>query len=94
MQVTWIAVVVLAASGVATVATLVRTRWLESRTLEKCVGLSVVFHAVFAIMAVFLGGWSPASWGQRDEGRMTMLVVVADDEADKPVLADAAERLG
>ena len=39
MQVTWIAVVVLAASGVATVATLVRTRWLESRTLEKCVGL-------------------------------------------------------
>jgi hypothetical protein len=94
MQVTWIAVVVLAASGVATVATLVRTRWLESRTLEKCVGLSVVFHAVFAIMAVFLGGWSPASWGQRDEGRMTMLVVVADDEADEPVLADAAERLG
>ncbi len=94
MQVTSIAVVVLALSGVATVATLVRTRWLESRTLEKCVGLSVVFHAVFAIMAFFLGGWSPASWGQRDEGRMTMLVVVADDEADKPVLADAAERLG
>jgi hypothetical protein len=94
MQVTSIAVVVLAASGVATVATLVRTRWLESRTLEKCVGLSVVFHAVFAIMAVFLGGWSPASWGQRDEGRMTMLVVVADNEADEPVLADAAERLG
>ena len=49
-----------------------------------------MFHAVFAIMAVFLGGWSPASWGQRDEGRMTMLVVVADDEADEPVLADAA----
>ena len=33
MQATWIAVAVLAVFGLATVAALVRTRWLESRTL-------------------------------------------------------------
>ena len=76
------------------VPVLVRTRWLESRTLEKCVALSVVLHAVFGILAVFLGGWSPASWGQRDEGRMTMLVMLADDETEEPAPADAAERIG
>ena len=94
MQATWIAVAVLAVFGLATVAALVRTRWLESRTLEKCVALSVMFHTMFAVMAVFLGGWSPASWGLREEGRMTMLVVLADDKADESVLADAADRLG
>ncbi|MFM1904644.1 MAG: hypothetical protein RLZZ440_2544 [Planctomycetota bacterium] len=89
-----IAVAVLAASGIATVAVLVRTKWLESRTLEKCVALSVGLHAALGIMAVFIGGWSPASWGQRDEGRMTMLVVLADDATEEEAVADAAERLG
>ena len=94
MESTWIAVAVLAASGIVAVPVLVRTRWLESRTLEKCVALSVVLNAVFGILAVFLGGWSPASWGQRDEGRMTMLVMLADDETEEPAPADAAERIG
>jgi hypothetical protein len=89
-----IAVAVLAASGVATGAVLVRSRWLESRTLEKCIGLSVALHTALGIMAVFIGGWSPASWGQRDEGRMTMLVVLADEGADDEAVSDAAEQLG
>jgi hypothetical protein len=94
VQATWIAVAVLAASGMATVAVLVRSHWLESRTLEKCVALSVVFHAVFGVMAIFLGGWSPASWGRHDDGRMTMLVVLADEEVDEFAAADAAALIG
>ncbi len=94
MQGTWIAVTVLAASGIATFALLMRTRWLESHTLEKCVALSVGLHGVLGILAVFVGGWSPASWGQRDVGRMTMLMVVADDDPVEPALADAAEHQG
>jgi hypothetical protein len=89
---TWMLLGLLAASGVATVATLVRTRWLQSRTLEKCVALSIGLHGLFGIVACFVGGWSPASWGLRDEGRMTMLVVLADEESAEPATAETAER--
>ena len=88
-----LAVAIVAAAAGAGVTVLVRTGWLQSRTLEKCIGLSVVLHLVIAVVAAFVGGWSPASWGQRDEGRMTMLVVLADDQADDAV-ADAADAIG
>ncbi|MFM8415241.1 MAG: squalene--hopene cyclase [Planctomycetota bacterium] len=90
MHATGIAVAVLAAAAAVGVTALVRTRWLQSRTLEKCIGLSVVLHLVVAVVAAFTGGWSPASWGRLDEGRMTMMVVLADEASDDEGLADAA----
>ncbi|MFM7135466.1 MAG: squalene--hopene cyclase [Planctomycetota bacterium] len=90
MQATGIAVAVLAALAAVGVTVLVRTRWLQTRTLRKCVGLSVGLHAVLAMVAAFLGGWSPASWGTKDEGRMTMMVVLADEEAGEEPPADVA----
>ncbi len=78
--------------GVVTVATviglvvIVRTRWLQSHTLAKCVMLSVGVHLLLAVVCGMLAGFLPASWGHNDEGRMTMVVVaVADDAAqDEP----------
>jgi hypothetical protein len=94
MSGTGIAVAILAAAAGAALTLLVRTGWLQSRTLEKCIGLSVVLHLILAIVAAFLGGWSPASWGRREEGRMTMLVVLADEEIDDAAVADAASAIG
>ena len=90
MQATGIAIAVLAALATVGVTVLVRTRWLQTRTLQKCVGLSVGLHGLLAMVAAFLGGWSPASWGTNDEGRMTMMVVLADEEAGEEPPADAA----
>jgi hypothetical protein len=94
MHASGIAMAVLAAAAAIGVTVLVRTGWLQSRTLEKCIGLSVVLHLVLAVVAAFTGGWLPASWGRRDEGRMSMMVVLADDEADDEAAADAAEAIG
>jgi len=85
--------VMLAALTGAGLMALVRTRWLESRTLEKCIGLSVGLHLVLAVVAALVGAWLPASWGRHDEGRMTMLVVLADEPSDDMALAHAAPRL-
>ena len=63
---------------------LARTRWLQSDTLKKCVVLSVGVHLLLALVAAGIGGMRPASWGTADEGRMTMMVVLADDTADVP----------
>ena len=93
MQTTWITVAVLATLAAVGVAVLIRTRWLQSRTMEKCVGLSVGLHLVLAVVAAFVGGWAPASWGYRDEGRMTMLVVLADETSDEQAVADATDSL-
>jgi hypothetical protein len=90
MQATGIVVAVLAALAAAGVTVLVRTRWLQTRTLQKCVGLSVGLHAIVAAVAAFLGGLSPASWGIKDEGRMTMMVVLADEESGEEPPTDAA----
>jgi hypothetical protein len=84
----WTVLVLTAAVGVAA---MVRTRWLQSHTLAKCVALSVVLHAVLAIACAFVGGWAPASWGRNDDGRMTMLVALAEEPAPHEPLADAAE---
>jgi hypothetical protein len=89
MQATGIVVAGLATLAAVGVTVLVRTRWLQTRTLEKCVGLSVGLHTVLAVVAAFLGGLSPASWGTKDEGRMTMMVVLADEQGDDEP-ADAA----
>ena len=82
MQVAWIVGGVGVAAVATAVAVIVHTRWLQSRTLEKCVGLSLLLHAVLAAVCALVGGLAPASWGTEDEGRMTMLVVVADDAGE------------
>ncbi len=94
MHATGIAMAVLAVAAAIGVTVLVRTHWLQSRTLEKCIGLSVVLHLVLAVVAAFTGGWLPASWGRRDEGRMSMMVVLADEEAEDEAVTDAAEAIG
>ena len=78
---------VLAAGAAVSLAVIVRTKWLQSHTLPKCVLLSVVLHAVVAAVCSCLGGLSPASWGQSDSGPMTMVVVAAEDPAEERVLA-------
>jgi len=90
MQATGIAVAVLAALAGVGVGVLVRTRWLQTHTLRKCVGLSVALHSILAVVAAFLGGWSPASWGTQDEGRMSMMVVLTDDDAGEEPPLEAA----
>lgn len=94
MHATGIAVAVLAAAAAGGVTALVRTRWLQSRTLEKCIGLSVVLHLVVAVVAAFTGGRWPASLGKLDEGRMTMMVALADDASADEAVADAAPDIG
>jgi Squalene-hopene cyclase C-terminal domain len=78
---------VLAAGAAVSLAVIVRTKWLQSHTLPKCVLLSVVLHAVVAAVCSCLGGLSPASWGRSDSGPMTMVVVAAEDPAEERVLA-------
>jgi hypothetical protein len=86
MQLGWVVWGTLAAVTATGCAALMRTRWLESRTLEKCVGLSLVIHAAIAAVCGFVGGLPPASRGASDEGRMTMQVVVDDaPDAAEPV---------
>jgi hypothetical protein len=87
----WIVLAIAAAAGVAA---MVRTRWLQSHTLAKCVALSVVLHAVLAVVCAFVGGWSPASWGRNDEGRMTMLVALAEEPVSDEALTAATEAPG
>jgi hypothetical protein len=84
---------VLAAGAAASLAAIVRTKWLQSHTLPKCVLLSVVLHAVVAAVCACLGGLSPASWGRHEIGPMTMLVVTAEDPAEDRVPADGAPSL-
>jgi hypothetical protein len=80
----------LALAGAGGLAALAHIRWLQSQTLKKCVLLSVGVHAVLAIVACFIGGARPASWGEADDGRMTMLVVPVAESADDPVADEAA----
>lgn len=81
-----------AVGAAVSLAVIVRTKWLQSHTLPKCVLLSVVLHAVVAVVCSCLGGLSPASWGQSDSGPMTMVVVTAEDPADglRPADGDAS----
>ena len=79
MHATWIIGIVGVLVATAAVA-IVRTRWLQSRTLEKCVGLSILLHAVLGAVCALLGGLAPASWGTQEDGRMTMVVLLSDDD--------------
>jgi len=81
---------VLAIVGVVALAAIVRTKWLQSNTLRKCVLLSVVLHVVVAAVCAVLGGRSPASWGQSDSGPMTMLVVTGEEPAEDGRPSDAS----
>ncbi|MFM8704913.1 MAG: hypothetical protein ACKOHG_13790, partial [Planctomycetia bacterium] len=76
--------------GAAAVWAIVRTKWLQTHTLPKCVLLSVVLHAVVAAVCSCLGGLAPASWGRNDTGPMTMLVVAEEEPADELLPAAAA----
>jgi hypothetical protein len=88
----WIVVAVAAAVAMGIV---VRTRWLQSRTLEKCIALSLVLHAVLAVACSFIGGLTPASRGRDDHGPVTMLVMLAeapgDETASEPLEAVAGD---
>jgi hypothetical protein len=91
MQAAWVVGGVAAAVIAGSFALLVRTRWLQSRTLEKCAGISLAIHAVLAAVCACVGGMSPASWGTRDDGRMSMQVVLSvEDEAPAIAEGDAA----
>lgn len=70
-------------------AALAHTRWLQSQTLKKCVLLSVGVHALLAIVAAFVGGSRPASWGRADEGRMTMQVVPVEESSGEAAAESA-----
>ena len=74
----WIIGIVVAALA-AGLTVVVRTRWLQSHTLAKCVVLSVGLHLLLAVACGLLAGFMPASWGHDEEGRMTMVMVVASD---------------
>ena len=89
MSLVWIAWAVLAAGAAVGFAVLVRTRWLQSHTLAKCVLLSLGLHAVLAVVCAFVGGLMPASWGRNDEGRMAMTVVLAAEPVDGADLVEA-----
>jgi hypothetical protein len=86
----WGGLAVCCAAGMAAVA---HARWLQSQTLKKCVLLSVGVHAVLAVVACFIGGARPASWGEADEGRMTMEVVLLQESIDETATG-GAETLG
>jgi hypothetical protein len=90
MQTGWLVWGVIAVAAAAGIALIVRTRWLQSRTLEKCVALSVGIHALLAAVCACVGGFSPASWGSRDDGPMTMTVVMCTEPEADAVPADAA----
>lgn len=89
MSLVWIAWAGLAAVAAVGFAVLVRTRWLQSHTLAKCVMLSLALHAALAIVCAFVSGLMPASWGRSDEGRMTMTVVLAADTENEAGLVEA-----
>jgi hypothetical protein len=89
--ISWAGLAMVIALGI--IAVVVRTRWLQSHTLAKCVAISAVLHALLAVVCGFVGGWSPASWGRNDEGRMTMLVAIAEEPVESDAVADAAEEV-
>ena len=79
----WAVAAVAAAVGMGVI---VRTRWLQSRTFEKCIALSILLHAVLAVACLFIGGSLPTSRGSLDEGPLTMRMVLDEPAAE----ADAA----
>lgn len=90
MQTGWLVWGMIAVAAAAGIALIVRTRWLQSRTLEKCVALSVGIHALLAAVCACVGGFTPASWGSRDDGPMTMTVVMCTEPEADAIPADAA----
>jgi hypothetical protein len=85
-QTGWILAFIVLSGVIGGLVLLARTRWLQSDTLKKCVLLSVGVHLLLALIAAAIGGLRPASWGTEDDGRMTMMVVLAEDLANEPVM--------
>lgn len=99
MHAIWLVIGVVAAAVAVGLAIVVRTRWLQSHTLAKCVLLSVGLHLLLAVACGLFASLVPASWGDDNDGRMTMVMVVsAEDEeghdhveaAAQPSMAPAA----
>ena len=93
MSTSAIIVAALAVVATAGLVAIVRTRWLQSRTLEKCVLLSVVLHGVIAVVCGLVGGWTSASWGRRDDAPPSMVITLGDDPCGDP-LADGVGESG
>lgn len=72
------------------VAVTIRTGWMQSGTMRKCVVLAGVLHLTLAIVAAMVGGLTPASWGQADTGRMTMAVVLEESLQEDVVASDSS----
>ena len=87
----WGVAAVLLAAAMVGLVLLARTRWLQSDTLKKCVVLSVGVHLLLAVVVAALGGMRPASWGNAEEGRMTMMVVLVEEPADELSASPTAE---
>jgi len=92
MHALWIVWGVVGVAAAAGLAVLVRTRWLQSHTLSKCVLLSVLLHAVLAAVCALVGGIRPASWGVNDDGRMSLTVALSTDPADDEIRDAPAAR--
>ncbi|MBM4012061.1 MAG: terpene cyclase/mutase family protein [Planctomycetes bacterium] len=86
-----IVVAVVGVGAAAGLVAIVRTRWLQSRTLEKCVALSVALHAVIAAVCGLVGGWAPASWGRRDDAPPAPVITLGDDADGRPVEGGPAD---
>lgn len=79
MSTSAIIVAALAVAAAAGLVVVVRTRWLQSRTLEKCVLLSVVLHGVIVMVVGLVGGRTPSSWGRLDDAPPAMVITLGDD---------------
>jgi len=91
MSISAIIVAALAVAAAAGLVAIVRTRWLQSRTLEKCVLLSVILHGVIALVCGLVGGWAPASWGRRDDAPPSMVITLGDDPLGDPLAEGSAD---
>ena len=89
MQSSWIVWGTLISVAAVSLTIAVRTKWLQSHTLQKCVLLSVVLHGVLGIVCCLLGGLAPASWGRDDSGQMTMVMITAEETAEDCAPADS-----
>jgi len=89
MQSSWIVWGTLISVAAVSLTIAVRTKWLQSHTLQKCVLLSVVLHGVLGIVCCLLGGLAPASWGRDDSGQMTMVMITAEETPEDCAPADS-----
>lgn len=89
----WIIAASVLATAAVVVAIAIRTGWMQSGTMRKCVVLAGVVHLALAIVAALIGGLAPASWGQAEAGRTTMVVVFEESPAPTVARVDPRDAL-